>query len=538
MASPPWRPSWHGQIDSDRCRTWCKFGSECRYMRSMACHYYHPPTHLEKNGIPAAAYRARQRSVTSTNAVLRERNTSMMQGLGEAITLDDDDDDNDDDAEDTALRTPCGKRLSITNERVLASYNKIADNAIAVPGHPLQFTPPATPLHIPHTVYRPAYPAYTFGLEPLVRAVQCMAPDVDVLGGTCDLVANAGSLYGLFHFLDGTMSLTTRIDLQWRPPALSASSAASAASRNGAHGTLLLQLWKDDPGNLLNLGYGGRFAAATCRFSPTDAVPDVLRASSFSHHRVLYYELGGLRMAVHCEADGYYCSPDLPPSPPVSPRPSKAVPATGSRFSVLLGDDEDEDDDDDSPGVSSATLAVTFPCGPPTPVPAAHLVEVKTFDARKAAFRHNMYYSPNQNTNKENNSKTNSKTNSNSRKKNKIFARYTADSQLYFARTTQLYEAGHVDGLFPGGVPVNNVAARLANWERDNQQQLRRLVGFLRRLGALAAEHATAAQGHTRFSLILPGTQNRDPVLLSPHEDQRAKLYVRDDGVAFLPECL
>ncbi|CAK7214511.1 hypothetical protein SBRCBS47491_002167 [Sporothrix bragantina] len=418
--------------------------------------------------------------------MVRERADKMMQGLGESILLDSDD-----------IFVAPGP-LSIRAERVLASYNKVGDNAIAVPGCPPQFTPPNARLHVHKVLEEPVYPTITFGLEPLVRAVQCMSPNVDVLGGACDIVSNAGSLYKLFLFLENNLSFTARMDMEWQP-----------SSKDETKGVMLVQSWKGDPSSQFSVGYGGRFTEATCHF-PKD-LPETLQ-NSYSHHRVLYYELGGLRMAVHCEADGYY-SPELPPSPPVSPKLSKAVPASkGSRFSVLMVDDDDPVSEE-LPVVSSDTLAVTFPCGPATPVPAANLVEIKTFDARKVNCKHDVCTDA----------------------KFKLFIRHTPDSQLYFGRTLQLYEAGHDSGVFSGGLSVNNVTARLQQWEADNQKELGRLVGFLQRICTLAAEHAS--RGNTRLSLILPGTQHCDPVKLA-HLDRSAKLYVRTDGVAFLPESL
>lgn len=297
-----------------------------------------------------------------------------------------------------------------------------------------------------------------------------------------------------------------------------------------------MQKWSGDPNRLISYGYGRNFADATCRFD--DDLPSTLH-SSISHHRVLYYELGGLRFAVHCEIDAYYDPQDtkaeeasqtakaaapkkakLPMSPPISPKLTMATPSSpsrnkGSRFSVLMEDvddvhDEDDDEKKDSEVKApvSSTLEIEFPCGPSVPIPANKTIEIKTFDALKRRKRSSIGGRP---------------------------AHYTIfqpDAQMYFGRVQQLYEAGHEHGTFSPNVHVENVESRLKHWEAEaeTQEGLQRLVAFLRDLIQRAAAHA--AEGRTRLSLVFPSSN--DPVMT----DKRAKLYVRDDGVSFLPETL
>ncbi|CAK7203133.1 hypothetical protein SEUCBS139899_005862 [Sporothrix eucalyptigena] len=479
---------------TDHSTVRCKYGSGCWYLRRKICEFYHPPEDTDKSAQSAFSYRERL-------AKGRERFQLMTKDLSDSVVLAGPQGSNGqvDDVVDDDHSEP----VRITGERVLASFNRIDDNIIAVPGCPPKFVPPIDTLKINNSQdQRRVFPTYTFGLEPLVRAVQCMAPDFDVLGGTCDLVANAGSLYRMFNFLANKSFITIRADLEWRP------------CENG-RGTLLMQQWKSDPDHQVSYGYGESFSTATCQFSPN--LPDPL-PSSFTHHRVLYYELGGLRFAVHCEADGYYdpgeTSPEtqkaqkvqLPPSPPVSPKLHMLTPiSTGSRFSVLM------DDGCSSSSVSSPTLSIKYPCGPDVPIPDEHLVEIKTYDARKLR-----NWKRRESLGKYN---------------NYPYVRYKPDSQLYFGRIQQLYETGHEVGLFPSNVAVDNVTARLQEWEVEHQDDLRRLVQFVQRLCTLAA--ASAARGHSRMSLVLPGTQDT-----ATARNRAAKLYVRNDDVSLLPEVL
>lgn len=498
--STPWRATRRSSGHNGRC----KHGFNCVNFRKNTCRFFHTAEDREK----------RAHSIDHYEVLLaqsRNRLSLLVEGLGDASAVlagpkgaVGADAGIDTDAYTTAVPFPVG----ITAERVLGSFNKIADNKIAVPGCPPQFTPPTHTIQVkpdaaqPDGRDNPPFPTYTHGLEPLVRAVQCMTPDVDVLGGACDIVANAGSVYRLFNFLTKKLIMTTRYDLEWRP-----------TSTPGG-GILLMQPWKGDPNHDVSYGYGQSFAAATCHFASD--LPAALQ-TSFSHHRVLYYELSGLRFAVHCEADGYYdpqhaaTKVQLPLSPPVSPKLTMSTPASprskanGSRFSVLMEDVDEEEDETHAPP-ASATLGIDFPCGPAVPVPAAHLIELKTFNAKRFSDWIATGASPSR------------------------FFHNRPDSQLYFGRTPQLYEAGRDGGTFSPDVRVEKVAARLRAWEAENQNDLQRLVVFLRDLLQRASAHAAA--GHTRLSLVLPGVQ--DPA----SKDKRARLYVRDSGVSFLPETL
>ncbi|KJR81997.1 uncharacterized protein SPSK_03302 [Sporothrix schenckii 1099-18] len=514
--STPWRPT--RQYTGNKGT--CMYGVTCVKFRKNKCTYFH----ADQDRVKLADSIHRQAALLAQS---QERLSKMLEGLdahpdilAAAKTK-----DTEDDAADTSTDQTCPVR--ITAERVLASFNKVSDDTIAVPGCPPRFSPPTThAIRVSHDDdgdgdygsdrdKRRLYPTYTHGLEPLVRAVQCMSPDVDVLNGACDIVANAGSIYRLFNFLVRKSFATLRCDLEWRPPS---PTGMANGDGDGAGGTLLIQQWKDDPDHDVSYGFGTNFAAATCRFGPD--LPEALQ-TSFSHHRVLYYELGGLRFAVHCEADGHYdphrqghaATVQFPLSPPVSPKLAMSTPTTtpasprskakGSRFSVLM---EDADDEETKQAFSSPTLTVDYPCGPAVPVPADHLVEVKTFNAQKR----DAWLSTSA--------------------KSARYVRYGPDSQLYFGRTAQLYEAGHKRGVFEPNVHVENVAGRLQLWEEDNQQDLARLVVFLRDLLQRAAAHA--ADGRMHLSLVLPGAQ--DPSC----KDKRATLHVRSDSASFLPETL
>lgn len=488
--STPWRSTRRQSGHSYSLNGRCKYGFHCTYFRKGTCTYFHPADDRDKlacsfGNVADALERSKSRWGLMVDGLAGE------EVLGEAPL--------------TGKATPLPTHVGITSERVLGSYSKLADNKIAVPGCPPVFTPPTRPLQLAPDadMDAPPFPVYKYGLEPLVRSVQCMSPGIDVLGGACDVVASAGSVYKLYAYLVGTLQMTMRFDMEVR----------RRPDGSGRGGVLLLQPWKGDPNHRLSYGYGNSFAAATCRF-PED-LPASLR-NSFSHHRVLYYELGGLRFAAHCEADAQYDPGKAKtpwkerghlPSPPISPKMSMSTPASpktkGSRFSVLM---EDVDDDDDETDISSSTLTVDYPCGPSTAVPAAYLVEIKTYNATRLKQHAAIGV--------------------------KSVRRYICqgpDSQLYFGRTPQLYETGQENGAFTPNTSVENVRERLEKWEADNQQNLQRLVAFLRDTINRASAHA--AEGRTRLSLVLPS--GRD----ASCEDMRARLYIRNDGVSFLPDA-
>ncbi|KAL1895453.1 hypothetical protein Sste5346_005259 [Sporothrix stenoceras] len=481
----------------------CKFGFNCKNFRKGKCTYFHPAEDQTKYAHSVERYKGLMDKG-------RKRWSLIVDGLSEGETLEE--------------ATPLSGHVGITGERVLGSFNKLGDNRIAVPGCPPQFSPPTAALQLKpdgDSSVPAVYPVYTYRLEPLIRSVQCMSPDVDVLDGTCDVVASAGSVYRLYDHLVRTTGMTKRVDVEVRSvptiPDISRGGGGPPPTGVGRR-VVLLQPWKDDPNHDISYGYGSNFAAATCHYP--DDLPASLRGS-FSHHRVLYYELGGLRIALHCEADGKYDQVEKAksksttpwrdrghlPSPPVSPKMAMSTPSSppktkGSRFSVLMEGVEDEDEE--MSDVSSSTLSVEWPCGPSTPTSASHVVEIKTYDAAKPQIMADL--GP------------------------KALARYVCcrpESQLYFGRTPQLYEAGHSNGTFEVNVGVQSVEDRLQQWEAENQQHLQRLVSFLRQIIQTASTHA--AEGRTQLSLVLPGVQ--DPSC----EDKRARLYVRHDGVSFLP---
>ncbi|KAL2182145.1 uncharacterized protein P884DRAFT_167811, partial [Thermothelomyces heterothallicus CBS 202.75] len=402
-----------------------------------------------------------------------------------------------------SLEAPAGP-VTITGVQALASFNKVSDGEIAVPGAPPRLYPLTQPLRIaaesekngPGDGDDGRYPQYAHIFEPLLRSVELMRPGFD-LGSAADVVSSATNLRKLFDVLQNRAWAVERLEVEMRG------------------GAVLLARWGRDPNLSLDLGCGTRFERATCRHDPAE---DPVLRRSMSHHLVVAYAFGGLRCVVQGEVDAYHCdhdhdhdhgyhhhapspSPDPPPSPPPSRRqvpvagrakrrsdplpllhrrrPSAARrPSSGATFAALTLDD---------PGESAAFLDRPRP--PPTarttrasptllvhhagrPVPPGCLVEVKTRNARSPPFS-------------------------------------SDEAQLYFARRPQLYLARHERGLFRPELepePETNAAAD-ADTDLASTLAAAAATATLGRLAALLARvrqraAALRARGVRRVSLV------------------------------------
>ncbi|KAH6839573.1 hypothetical protein B0I37DRAFT_358154 [Chaetomium sp. MPI-CAGE-AT-0009] len=422
----------------------CGYGADCSYLFTGTCLWFHT---------------AKDRA--SVERLRRQRTADVLRGLAHGESLD-------------ILSLGLGVELSkIAHVKDLASFNKIADGEIAVPGTPPRFTPLTQQLRMQadsnNNAIPTRYPQYTYPFEPLLRSVEVMQPNVDLFSAT-DVISNVSNLRKLFDFISNRAWGIDRYDVDVRG------------------NTLLLSRWNGDPSLALSLGCGAGFERETCRYSPDE---DPVLRRSLSHHRVLSYRFADLQLVVQTEVDAYHCECDHDtPSPklvsvtpgrakrhsdpvPLSPgwrhrrtssKPSARVSPPIAFAALAL------DDPGDSPSFTPAS-----PITNPSPtlrvhhtgrnIPSPCLIEIKTRNARGLAL--------------------------------------TADeAQLYFSQRTKLYFARHDHGLFTPGpnLMVKDVEQEVRAWEEEQQATLRKLANLLRavrdRVKVLRAE------GMERISLV------------------------------------
>ncbi|KAK0704024.1 hypothetical protein B0T26DRAFT_618401, partial [Lasiosphaeria miniovina] len=447
--------------------------------------------------------------------------------------------------------------VSMEDKGDLASFNKLSDGEIVVPGSPPFFSPLTHAVEVKldsqNRELQPGYPHYAHAFEPLLRSVETMAPGFNVLEAA-EIVSNASNLRKMFHTFSNQKRLTERFDLEWR------------------HNTLFMSKWTGDPSLRSSLGHGAGFEKETCRYGPDD--DDMLRRSA-SHHRVVRYRFAGLELVVQSEVDAYYCecvhpttfaprpipagspntrlaadsgmkgpwrrlsplttpsssppspgwfsptsrnsfsrhsppspttftAPPSPPLPPPSPTttPPPSPPRQG-RFSFLALALDDPGDSPSYTALQASIPHLRLPASSPTllthrwhgrDVPSACLLEVKTHRASNEPM-------------------------------------FAPEAQLYFSRRRLLYVAQHRAGVFVPG-PTSavlhdyGVDGGLERWERraENQAVLGRLAALLRllreRVGVMAEERPGV-----RVSLVCEADGSGDEGGVS------AALYLRTDGV-------
>ncbi|KAE8452032.1 hypothetical protein EG329_002197 [Mollisiaceae sp. DMI_Dod_QoI] len=181
------------------------------------------------------------------------------------------------------------ERISIENYTFLASYNWCKDNkpTILVPGTPACWFPPELPLAIPkddgqkrieENKDRIIVPRWA----PLFAALQVMQPTYSL--GRIFLVIERHSLRQLFDFAAGRSGNDWRIDAEV------------------VNGTLFLTRFEANPRRYLNgsfhSGYGHSFEESVLTF-------DEEVMESLAHHRIVEYDIGGMKWIVRFEADGY-----------------------------------------------------------------------------------------------------------------------------------------------------------------------------------------------------------------------------------------
>ncbi|KAK4150690.1 hypothetical protein C8A00DRAFT_36707 [Chaetomidium leptoderma] len=466
----------------------CNHGPSCLYLIAGNCCFHHP----EEDH--AGVQRRRMERVAQITRGLRDVDTVVVSQL----LMD-------------------GNPVAITQDRDLASFNRVSHGEVAVPGSPPRFTPPTQALEVQADSDNKAillgFPRYTHLFEPMLRSVEVMQPTFNLVE-SADVVSSVSNLRKLFDVLHVRNRLwkAHRFDLEMRGAAL------------------LLSRWTEDPELRYSLGRGASFEKETCRYALED---DPVLKKSASHHGVVAYSFGGLRCVVQSEVDGYYCDCDdhsarLPvPIPIPIPIPARPVPKHRKTHSAPLPIPRKNwghhrrlsttpprsspptafaaltlDDPGDSPAFAATKPRTSDPsptlrihhCG--DAVPSACRIEIKT---------HNADSLPSS----------------------------SPEAPLYFARRTKLFLARHKQGHFaprPDHV-VRDQTEVLKAWEREEQATLRRVVALLRlvrerMMGALKRE------GVERASLVVEcdgaGTGGGD-------KGVRIKLCEREEGRRFLP---
>ncbi|KAK3339877.1 hypothetical protein B0T25DRAFT_466917 [Lasiosphaeria hispida] len=349
----------------------------------------------------------------------------------------------------------------------LASFNKLSDDEIIVPGSPPFFSPITrrTEILLDAVNYdlQPRFPRYIYAFEPLLRAIEASSPGFNLFEAT-EMVSNASNLRKLFHIFQNRRRMVERYDLEWR------------------RGVLFLSKWTDDPSLNSSMGHGAGFEKATCRYAESDSP---LLHRSASHHRVVRYSFASLELIVQSEVDAHYCACNHTPAPAPLPTPkhprrrSSTSPRTlkppslsssPSIFAALALDDPGE-----SPTFAASHPPTTTTLKPTVlkklrihrlgrDVPSHCLLEVKTHRAGMQT------------------------------------RGFAPEAQLYFSRRALLYTAAHRAGVFvPEGVVVDK-GRDLGVWEGESQAVLGRMGAFLGLLRRRAGE--MAAEGRERLSLV------------------------------------
>ncbi|KAK0646769.1 hypothetical protein B0T16DRAFT_493683 [Cercophora newfieldiana] len=260
------------QNQQDQTKT-CRWGENCPHNQDGNCFFYHPPEH----------HSARPKQAKH--------------GLSFLETLD--------------LDSLAGDRdVCIQDDVDLASFNKLTDGEIIVPGAPPKFFPITgrtdIKLDARNHKLQTHFPQYTYSFEPLVRSVQIMDPYFDF--DKTALVTNASNLRKLFHFFRNEHRVIERFDMEFR------------------RSTMFMSKWNGDPSLNSSMGHGAGFERKTCRY-PYDSDKDATLRVSASHHRVVRYRFSGLDCVIQSEVDAYHCSCDHSSS-----TSSKAIPTpTASR---------------------------------------------------------------------------------------------------------------------------------------------------------------------------------------------------------------
>ncbi|KAK8138820.1 hypothetical protein PG984_002200 [Apiospora sp. TS-2023a] len=251
-----------------------------------------------------------------------------------------------------------------------------------------------------------------------------------------DLVLNAGDLSKILHYMsDPLHSVVDRFDLEWQD------------------GKLYMVGWEADPRR------DAPFDLKVGFLSYASFYPQGLE-DSFSHHRVLTYDIGGLKCLVTTDADAYWYNRHCPPGGPNS------NPAAGNEPETVL-DGFHSSSSRAGNGVGSVRETASPPgalmircLGQEIPWSCLMLVSLRG-PSKRPRF----------------------------------------ESRAYFSRIFHLYDGIIRDEDWVDKVSMNNsrnIEGKLANWERENQANIRRMVDFLKML-----IQRVGISSASRFTLVL-----------------------------------
>ncbi|KAI9766467.1 MAG: hypothetical protein M1840_006574 [Geoglossum simile] len=200
-------------------------------------------------------------------------------------------------------------------------------------------------------------------------------------------------------------------------------------------GVMIFRRWEEETSQtvrgLQHIGYGYNFEAESTAFDPD-------LAGSRGHHRVVRYRLGGLNCVLRFEANSHCRDPAAVPQATGSEAKERASPEIDlvEKLQALPTDDRQ-----DTEAVEVIRSGRT--------VPLSSIVEIKTRSIKK------------------------------------LFQIKDVIPQLWLSQTPYLYLGYHNAGNFER-VDKHAMSAEYARWEDDHQEQIRKLVGLLKKLREIA----------------------------------------------------
>ncbi|KAK3374651.1 hypothetical protein B0H63DRAFT_255003 [Podospora didyma] len=525
----------------------CAHGPNCIYLQTGTCFYYHSEKHV------------RYREEAIRTGLSTEPDTIECLNLGSLVA---------------------DQNVSIEDVCDLASFNKLADGEIVVPGSPPRFEPLSQAVEIAldsrNRELGQGYPTYKHTFEPLLRSVEATLLGFNILDAA-SIVSNASNLRKLFHILLNQRRISERYDLEWRG------------------NTLFLSKWVGDPSLQLSLGHGAGFEKETCRYDPDDH--ELLRRSA-SHHRVVQYRFAGLDLIVQSEVDGFKCDhyhpssstmtipglprslghkktssmpgnsyknandlswrrPSGPPalpasrlstfssisefplvSPPRSPpqqqqqqqqMPAGSPPMSPLRRNQQLAVGSPPNSRPRAKSFSFAALALDDPGDTPSYRAVATAAETATTAGASAhAAVSTMPVSPTLTTHRCGRNIPSSCLVEVKTHKASNIPMFAPEAQLYFSRRRLLYVAQHLGGVFSAtGSAVQEIDLKAWQNREDVQVVLGKLAALLRLLRTRARE--LAAAGMDRVSLVCESDG------MGRQGNVQARLYHRVKGASLLP---
>ncbi|GFF37760.1 hypothetical protein IFM58399_05003 [Aspergillus lentulus] len=328
-------------------------------------------------------------------------------------------------------------RVSITDVEHLSSYNWVEASVptIAIPGSPALWTPPQAAqrqvkkdsglIYIAQNAARhPESP-----LEPLFRALYIAHPAFDIR--SVDLVTDRNNMRKLLSFVNpsldkkGLEPFTIEVEVM-------NDTAIFCRAETKTFEVIGPRQYK---------GFGHEFEKA---------YTTVQLKGSTGHHRIISYRLGGMKLLVRYETDGYIA------------RPSKAsTPSTDSRKPL-------QDSDNLSSMLESLSLSPPKPCYVGSDkstlrilekgqvVPIESTLEIKTRTSKRPI------------------------------KIDEVLP------QLWVSQTPNLVRAYHRNGLFERP-EVEDVSGELKKWEEDHHADLGKLVVLIKNLISVVKESGVKA---------------------------------------------